>query len=781
MRTITRHLAALALATATLSPLTAQIAPELSTTHLLDVDSGYVRNDSTSPAAHGIPACVWSKVVRVPGSAWLRLSYAGVLLAGAAEPGADGSFLKLTSLRDGQSQTQHLVHVDQWRETSAYLNGDAVLVELWAQPGTGDNRLIVGLVTAGPAVGEDTICGTVDNRVLSYDNRAARNQPGGCTSWMINDCNHCFLTAGHCSSSLQVIEFNVPLSTASGSLQHPPPQDQYAIDPASLQSNGGQGIGNDFAYFGVFPNSNTNLTPHQAYGGQVFDLQSTPPAVNGQSIRITGYGTTSSPVSPTYTQVQKTHAGPYVTFTGSTVQYQTDTTGGNSGSPVILDGTNQAIGIHTHGGCTSTGGQNSGTGSNHAGLQNAIANPLGICQCTTITFTYPNGRPTLVDPGGATTIRVAIGGALTMQPGSLRFHVSTGGAFQTLVPTQVGNNLFDVGVPASNCAGTVTFWFSAQDTSSTTYTDPENAPAALYAATSAHSVTGVRSYDFNTAPPGWSVTNTSLQAGPWQRGVPIDPQGPSSDFDGSGQCWVTGNSSGVDVDGGPTVLTTETFNLGATANPVVRYALWFATAVVDDDLLLVEASADGGTSWTTIESLSEFTGWELRGFRVLDHFSSLGQLVVRFSVADVGNNSTTEAAMDAFVIEDVSCAPATWTLFGAGCRGGNGTPTLIASTLPALGSNFRLISTNLSGGAAFMITGLSQQNVPLQPYGFGPGCTLLVSMDSAQYLQQIGSGVAIWNMSIPNNLGFAGMHLYNQVVEISGVSAVSPGGNGTIQ
>lgn len=44
------------------------------------------------------------------------------------------------------------------------------------------------------------------------------------------------------------------------------------------------------------------------------------------------------------------------------MRYQTDTEGGNSGSPVIDEATGNAVGVHTHGGCsTSGGGNNSGT------------------------------------------------------------------------------------------------------------------------------------------------------------------------------------------------------------------------------------------------------------------------------------------------------------------------------------------------------------------------------------------------------------------------------------
>jgi hypothetical protein len=94
-------------------------------------------------------------------------------------------------------------------------------------------------------------------------------------------------------------------------------------------------------------------------------------------IRITGYGVDSTP--PQNNQVQQTNAGPLVTSAGTTVQYRTDTEGGNSGSPVIWEQTGQAVGIHTHGGCFAGGGANSGTGINHAGVQAALANPQGVC------------------------------------------------------------------------------------------------------------------------------------------------------------------------------------------------------------------------------------------------------------------------------------------------------------------------------------------------------------------------------------------------------------------
>lgn len=359
----------------------AQAVPGSSRRVSLHVDSGWVFHPRTVAAAEGLPAVVFERLVSVPGAAWLRLEYGAVVLSGTADRGGDGSFLRITSLQDGHAQTQHAVHVGQWRDTSAYFNGDAVLLEILAHPGTGRNRIRLDAVVAGVAPATDSICGPTDDRVLSNDRRAGRNQPAGCTSWILDDCSHCLLTAGHCASGLQVVQFNVPLSSASGSIRHPPPSDQYALDPVSLQGNGGMGYGNDWTYFGLFPNSNTGMTAWEAQGRVAFRLASSPPAARGQSLRVTGYGSVTSPVSPTWHLVQKTHAGPYVNLFGTALSYATDTTTGNSGSPVIDESTGDAIGIHAHAGCKVGGGENYGTASNHPGLQAALANPRGVCVC----------------------------------------------------------------------------------------------------------------------------------------------------------------------------------------------------------------------------------------------------------------------------------------------------------------------------------------------------------------------------------------------------------------
>ena len=338
----------------------------------IQLDSGYVENSA------GERAVIFSDVVAIPDMVWLRLLFDTAEL-GSAPPGGEPTVLRISSVRDGAAQHLNAAHLRQWRNTTACLNGQALIVEIIADPGAEPSRVAASRAMAQPVNpgGQDTICGNIDDRELSIDPRVARLAPRGCTTWMIDDANHCFLTAGHCDGNIDLVWFNMPLSDANGNVQAPPPEDQYAHDPVSVQSNGGQGVGDDWAYFGCFANPETGLTPFQAQG-DFFVLSKTPPAVDGQFIRITGHGTVSGSVPREWNQVQKTHAGPYVAFFGTTVRYAADTTGGNSGSPVINEETGEAIGIHTHGGCNNTGA-NHGTGSNHAGLRNALANPRGVC------------------------------------------------------------------------------------------------------------------------------------------------------------------------------------------------------------------------------------------------------------------------------------------------------------------------------------------------------------------------------------------------------------------
>jgi len=350
-----------------------QAAPVVSFDVPIQLDTGIVTAPLVGQDATD-EIVVFVDEIRVPNASWLRLKFDEVDLA-------PGAYLRITSMLDGAQHILSASALREWNNTSAYMNGDTVHVEIIANPGSGASRLVMSELTAGEPVGVETICGPTDDRVRSNDARQGRLMPVGCTAWLIENGNfgNRFLTAGHCISNgttNAVVQFNVPLSTSSGGTVNPPPQDQYPVPSGNINSNGGVGPGDDWAHFFTAANSNTGLTPREAMGGGAYRLRNTAPAANNQSTQIVGYGTTSP--RNNLSQVQKTHKGPLVLNSGNLIRYETDTTGGNSGSPVVDSAdAGLAIGIHTHAGCTSTGGSNQGTDISHPGVQGALSSPSG--------------------------------------------------------------------------------------------------------------------------------------------------------------------------------------------------------------------------------------------------------------------------------------------------------------------------------------------------------------------------------------------------------------------
>jgi hypothetical protein len=559
-------------------------------------------------------------------------------------------------------------HVLEWQYTSAYFNGDAVRVELIAHPGAGENRVSIDFAMVNAFDGNvlASQCGPTDDRTLSDDVRAGRAMPVGCTAWLFNDANHCFLTAGHCAGgSLQIVQFNVPLSDSSGNIRHPGPEDQYAVDSISVQAASG-GVGNDWCYFGCFANSTTGLTPFQAQGDS-YILASAPPPVQNQPIRITGFGVDSSP--PEWNQVQQTHAGPFVSHAGTALGYQTDTQGGNSGSSVVDDTSGLAIGIHTHGGCQTNGsGNNSGTAINHSGLQNALANPRGVCQVG-IDFLYPGGRPAAVDPSGGVAFTVEVVGVNggMPEPGSARLHVDTGGGFQTLTMNEIADNLYEASFPATPCGDVIHYYLSAETDTGAMRTDPLGAPGTSYSIVSASASQIAFDDDFE-GDLGWSVSGNAT-AGQWQRGIPVgggDRGDPPTDADGSGRCYLTGNTDGdSDVDGGATVLTSPVFDgsAGSGGDTWVSYHRWYSNtfgSAPESDIFEVEISNNGGASWIDLETVGPSGpevsgGWYHRSFRIADVLPPSASMRLRFTASDLGEGSVVEAAVDGVQVIAFSC------------------------------------------------------------------------------------------------------------------------------
>ncbi|HTF91026.1 MAG TPA: hypothetical protein VK843_21605 [Planctomycetota bacterium] len=328
-------------------------------------DSGPVANNT------GLAQVVISFPVNVHSTPWMRLFFSRIELAGDPDAGT-GSILRLTSIYDAEVQELDARGVARWSNTSAYFNGDTVLVEVLAQPGTGANRIVLDRVTAGKSMqGTDFVCGA-DPRVASFDGRGARLLPPGCTAWMISDCATCFLSAGHCAAPNMIAQFNVPPSQANGNLVHPPIEDQFWIDSASVQSQS-TGPGQDWMYLGAGVN-NLGETPMQHQLAR-WGTMGPPPFSNQDVTRVTGYGTDIGADN----QIQQTLLGNWINLFANYSLFSNYVEGGNSGSPLIHESNGRAIGIVTHTSCIGGAQQNYATRLDQPNLVAALANPQGVC------------------------------------------------------------------------------------------------------------------------------------------------------------------------------------------------------------------------------------------------------------------------------------------------------------------------------------------------------------------------------------------------------------------
>lgn len=634
----------------------------------LRADSGWVENVDAGSGYR----LIWSAVERQPGAMWMRLHLELGVLSGEYED-ADATRLVLIGLEDDAVQVLDARDLQRWSMSTAYFNGDAILLALYAAPGTGPSRVRVGSIEYGePGFLDRSICGTVDDRVLATDPASARLLPGYCTAWLVNDQAYGLLSAGHCDPTPgSVVQFNVPLSTIGGSMRHPPPEDQYVVDLSSVQTqSGSMSTGNDWAFFGVFENSNTGLSPLAAQGSS-YRTSPTIPPVDGRQFRVGGYGSVTLPMPLTSNYVYTSHVGEYVGFTGNGLRYLSDTTSGNSGSAVIDLTTGLAVAIHTNGGCNSSGG-NKGTATKNPGLRTALANPVGMAAARDGSrITFPNQRPAEVQRGGGTPITVAFGPSDTRSPviETANLHVWDEGVWLSVPMTPGPGSLAMANFPALNsCEPSVRYYVSVQNELGETDVSPSGAPALAYEARVNNASEVLFASDMN-AGDGWKYSQSSdLTSGEWKSGsiYTVGRFAPESDFDGTGKCAVTGAANGADVDGGSSVMASPIISIGLAGDPVLSFAAWYADTNPTPGAMSVEYWTDAERVWQTLDLIGPTNGWEMRVYRLAPIIGAAETLRVRFIGTDNPNQAIVEAGVDRFRVEEMVCPRCLGDLDGNG-------------------------------------------------------------------------------------------------------------------
>ncbi len=632
-------------------------------TEQIYLDSGWV-----SASGGGIaPVLVFSGEVHVPDSMWVRLHFGLATLSGERGD-QNASYIVLTSALDGATQMLWAEDLEAWSMSGAYFNGDTVLVDLYASPSSGPSRVRVNGIEWGvPGWLDRSLCGPDDDRVPSGDPATARLLPSQCTAWLVDDLPGGLLTAGHCSvGARSVVEFNVPASTIGGSMVHPDPADQYPVDPVSVQrQTGAGGVGNDWLFFGVFDNVSTRQSPLARQGSSHHLADATPPN-DGRQVSVTGFGQVSQPMLLQYNYIQLLAVGPFQGGGTTIVRHSADTTGGNSGAPVVDLTTGLAIAIHTNGGCNSNG-WNRGTATTHPDLRAALAEPIGAAAYDDgLRISFTQGRPATVSPDGDTILRVRVRSSDTRTPvaDSAILHVFDGTAWTEVPMTPMSDEVYLARFPAlDSCIPSVRYFVSVQNTHGETDTVPKDAPAFAFEATVDISSELLIGFNFEQSLT-WAFSNDAqLSEGGWAIADPpaIGRLGPNKDFDQSGRCLLTGPALREDIDGGATRAVSPLIRTYPGSDVYLSMALWHGATTPGDAGLAVEVSTDAGASWVEIDRVFQTDGWEMRVYRLLDFVIPSDQLRIRFTASDFPVPDTApeggivESAVDRLTVFEPIC------------------------------------------------------------------------------------------------------------------------------
>ncbi len=281
-----------------------------------------------------------------------------------------------------------------------------------------------------------------------------------------------------------------------------------------------------------------------------------------------------------------------------------------------------------------------------------------------ISFNYPNGVPSTLVPNQLTTFLVDVAGVTGGTPlsgtGKLHYRIDGGAWVQTSMLV-LSPNHYQASLPQIDCLSEIEFYVTAEEAVSGEFSDPS--PNNPFRAIAVENSSTVMADNFESDL-GWT-TGGNASAGQWERGLPAgggDRGDPASDFDGSGQCYLTGRLDGdTDVDGGTTILYSPTFNL-SSGDGYISYARWYSNvfgAAPNADVMEIYISNNNGSSWTLVETVGPVTeasgGWVEAGFFASDYVTPTGTMMMRFDASDLGDGSVVEAAIDAFDVTIYSC------------------------------------------------------------------------------------------------------------------------------
>lgn len=273
------------------------------------------------------------------------------------------------------------------------------------------------------------------------------------------------------------------------------------------------------------------------------------------------------------------------------------------------------------------------------------------------SITLVGGEIELVPPGVPIDVQVRIistGETLVVGSPMVHYRID-GGAFADELLTPLGGDIYEATLPGVDCDEVLEYYFSAEGTTTGLVFAPPSAPADTFSPSVGE--IQVQFEDDFEADTGWTTLDNAVEGG-WERGVPVgNGRGdPSSDADGSGQCFLTENDpldENSDVDDGFVTLTSPVMDASG-GGYVLTYWRWFSNDAGDGpntDTFTVEINDDSG--WQVLEVVGPSGpgtsgGWINVEFNLDDigGFTQNDQFQVRFTAEDVDPQSIVEAAVD---------------------------------------------------------------------------------------------------------------------------------------
>jgi len=294
-------------------------------------------------------------------------------------------------------------------------------------------------------------------------------------------------------------------------------------------------------------------------------------------------------------------------------------------------------------------------------------------------FGWPIGRPQTIDANEETGVALLIRPiAADLDASSARLYqrTQTGGAFTETVLNSDDDLTYTGVLSAPPCNSVVEYYVQILTSDGAVLRDPPNAPTDVYTALSVD-ISIIVDDDMSTDQ-GWIVgaQDDDATTGIWERVDPVGtfaggtPVQPSSAYAGE-FCWVTGQHPGGgaganDVDNGKTTLTTPPIDLsvaGPRDDVTISYVRWYsnsAGANPNNDVFVVDISADGGATWVNVETVgpagSETNGgWFHVAFDPRTLVPLTGQMRLRFVASDYDPQALVEAAIDLLRVTITSC------------------------------------------------------------------------------------------------------------------------------